>query len=352
MKILFIISSLSSGGAERVLSTLANYWSEKNWDINVFVMSKEKKFYKLNDNINLYHSQEYSNNSLVNYAKQLRDIRKTIKDVQPDLIISFLDLMNISTLIASTGLKTPLIISERNNFDTLKGKHWRLLRRLSYPFSNGMVVQSNYDFEKYHYVKSKQIIANPLDKELILNVLPTDKEKMIIAVGSLSHQKGFDMLIHALKSVDMQDWKCLIIGEGKEREKLTQLIQSNHLEDKIELIGQKKNIFEYFKKASIFVLSSRYEGFPNVLNEAMAHGCTSVAFNCKTGPSDMIIDGQNGLIVKSEDIEELSAKITKAIKNKALREHIFPEAIKNKEKNDLEKVAKTWENYIMETYND
>jgi GalNAc-alpha-(1->4)-GalNAc-alpha-(1->3)-diNAcBac-PP-undecaprenol alpha-1,4-N-acetyl-D-galactosaminyltransferase len=209
------------------------------------------------------------------------------------------------------------------------------------------VVQSGYDFEKYAYVKNKQIIVNPLETKKLLNVTLADKEHLLIAVGSLTPQKGFDMLIEALNLIDMQDWQCLIIGEGAEREKLTQRIKKYQLEDKITLIGQKKNIFDYFKKASIFVLSSRYEGFPNVLNEAMAHGCTSVAFDCKTGPSDMIVHGKNGLIATAENIDDLSKKISEAINNEALRERIFPQALHNRETNSLEKIVTQWEKYIQ-----
>jgi len=348
MKILFITSSLSSGGAERVLSTLANHWSKKGWNIDVFILSTEKKFYPLNDNIKLYHSKKHYDNSILNYTRQLLDIRKTIQKVQPTIIISFLDLMNISTLIASIGIQIPILISERNNFDTLKGKHWRILRRLSYPFSSGMVVQSSYDFKQYDYVKSKQIIANPLDEKLLLDVSLKDKEKYIIAVGSLTHQKGFDMLIEALANIEMKEWKCLILGEGEERDNLNAQIHQHQLENHVQLMGEKKEIFNYYKKASIFVLSSRYEGFPNVLNEAMAHGCTAVAFNCKTGPSEMISHEENGLIADAENIQDLTLNINKAMKNPTLRETIFYNAIKNREKNSLTKIAHQWEEYLNE----
>jgi len=231
MKVLLITSSLSSGGAERVLSTLSNYWVQQGWEIDVFIISADKQFYTLHKSINLYTSQNYYSNSIFNYARQLLDIRKTIKKVKPTLIISFLDLINISTILASIGLKIPIIISERNNFDTLKGKHWRMMRRITYPFTNGMVVQSDYDFQKYNYVKNKKIIANPLNKDLLLDANIEQKQKYIIAVGSLTHQKGFDMLIEAINQISIGDWKCYIIGQGQEESNLQQLIEQYAIQD-------------------------------------------------------------------------------------------------------------------------
>lgn len=347
MKILFIISSLSSGGAERVLTTLANHWTKKGWDIEIFSLSSEKMFYKVDSNIKIYSSRNYYQNSTLNYLRQLLDIRKTAQISQPDIIISFLNLMNISTLISTIGLKTPVIISERNNFDTLKSKFWRALRRITYPHSKGMVVLSQYDFDQYTYVKSKKIIINPLDMNKLLDVNIQDKENLIIAVGSLStKQKGFDMLIEALSSVEIKNWKVMIIGEGKERENLEALIHKYQLQDSVLLIGRKDNVFDYYKRASIFVLSSRYEGFPNVLNEAMAHGCACVAFNCKTGPSEMIENHINGFLVEANNTNSLSKKISTLIDKQALRESFSEEAMKIRKKNNLEKISLQWETYI------
>ena len=351
MKILFVTSSLVSGGSERVLTTLANYWNKKGWDIDVFIISTKNKFYSLDEGITLYTSKNYYNNTLLNYTRQLLDIRETIKKVEPSIIISFLDLMNISTILASIGLKIPLLISERNNFDTLKSKHWRAMRRITYPFANGMVVQSTYDFEKYKYVKSKKIIANPLDVTILLDANIENKQKEIIAVGSLSYQKGFDMLIEAINKTDMKDWKCYIIGKGRERDNLQKLIEKYNIEDKISLIGEKKNIFEYYQKASIFVLSSRYEGFPNVLNEAMAHGCASIAFDCKTGPSDMITDGKDGFVIEANNTTALAKQIEFLINNEEEREKISYQAIKVRERNNLNKIASEWEEYLLEVCN-
>lgn len=346
MKILFVISSLTSGGAERVLTTLANYWASKKMDVCIYTPSSQDVFYALNENIKLLSTPKRIKNPVLNFFHTLYNIRQAIKTEQPDIVISFMDRVNIFTLIASIGLKSPVIISERNYYDNLKIKHWKFLRRATFPLSDGMVVLSHYDYEKYSFVKNKRIILNPLDTYSLPSVKLEDKENLLIAVGSLTKQKGFDMLIKALSGIDLTNWKCYIIGEGPERAVLTSLIEYHNLTENVLLIGKKNNIYDYFTKASIFVLSSRYEGYPNVLAEAMAHGCSCVAFDCLTGPSEIISDGQNGYLVEANNIDKLREIIVKVLASPNIRTDFFETALQIRETNCIEKIAHEWESYI------
>jgi len=349
MKVLFIISSLESGGAERVLSTLANYWSRKGWDITILVVSLKNRFYNIDEKIKIISllDDDKSTNSKFQLFYYIKGIRQTIKKEKPDIVISFITLMNILVLLATRGLSVPVLISERNYFDQLRKKSLKVLRRFLYPKSSAMVVLSEYDYNKYNYVDNKKIIFNPLNSEDILDVNIDKKEKILIAVGSLSSQKGFSMLIQALSKIEFNDWKFLIIGEGSLRESLEKLITEYNLEENVFLIGKKSNIFDYYEKASIFVLSSLYEGFPNVLAEAMSHGCASVAFDCKTGPSEMINDGVNGYLVEANNIEVLRKKIVLLMESKEKRQSFALEAMKIKVNLDLNKITGMWEEYIL-----
>lgn len=345
MKIFFVISSLTSGGAERVLTTLANYWTSKKMDVYIYTTSTQDVFYVLDENITLL-STPLRKNPVVNFFHTLYNLHQAIKTIQPDIVISFMNRVNIFTLIASIGLKSPVIISERNYYDNLKIKHWKILRRLTFPISDGMVVLSHYDYEKYSFVTNKKIILNPLDTYALPSVKLEDKEKLLIAVGSLTKQKGFDMLIKALAGIDLTNWKCYIIGEGPERTLLTSLIQEYNLTEHVSLIGRKNNIYDYFTKASIFVLSSRYEGYPNVLAEAMAHGCSCVAFDCLTGPSEIISNGENGYLVEANNIQQLQETIDKVIASPNIRADFFETAVQIRETNCVERIAQEWESYI------
>lgn len=348
MKIVFVISSLTSGGAERVLTTLANYWSEKGWDVTILaILSHDKNFYKLHKNIKLISLDMRYKNSLLNTLWYLYGIRKIVKRVNPNYVVSFISGMNIFTLISLIGLKQKIVISERNYFDVLKSKLWRRLRRITYPLTNGLVVLSEDDYNHYTYVKNKKIIFNPLKIENLLDCKFELKEKLIIAVGTLTQQKGFDRLIRSLADIEMLDWRVEIIGEGPKREELTALIKELNLEKTIFLIGRKSNIYDYYQKASIFVLSSHWEGFPNVLSEAMAHGCSCIAFNCKTGPSSIIEHEKNGYLVEDGNTEELQSRIVEVMKSRDLRQKFFVNALTIREKLKVDIIVREWEDYLF-----
>jgi glycosyltransferase involved in cell wall biosynthesis len=145
------------------------------------------------------------------------------------------------------------------------------------------------------------------------------REKIVLGVGTLIPLKGFDMLIKAFAKLEEDEWKLVILGEGPDREELQNLIDELGLRDKVSLPGITKDVERYYKKASIFVLSSRTEGFPGVLCEAIGYGCASIAFDCLTGPSDIIEQNVNGILVEPENINKLSQEIQKLVYDPELR---------------------------------
>ncbi|HFU76190.1 MAG TPA: glycosyltransferase family 4 protein [Arcobacter sp.] len=348
MKIVLVISSLTSGGAERVLTTLANYWSEKGWDVTILaILSHDQGFYKLHKNIEVQSLDIRYKNPILNTFWYLYGIRKIVKTINPNYIVSFISAVNIYTLLSLIGLKKTVVISERNYYNVLKSKPWRLLRRITYPLTKGLVVLSKEDDEYYTYVQNKKMIFNPLLVENLPKCHLEEKEKLIIAVGTLTEQKGFDRLIKSIVGIEMSDWHVEIIGEGPKREELMTLIHSLELGDKVSLVGRKSNIYEYYKKASIFVLSSRWEGFPNVLAEAMAHGCACIAYDCKTGPSSIIDHGDSGYLVEEGNILALNERISEVIFDEKIREKFFFNALKIREVLNVENIAREWESYLI-----
>jgi len=347
MKILFTIYCLGSGGAERVLSTLANYWSDKNrWEIVILTVSSNQ-FYTIDEKIKKNCLEDKKIKRFKPFLS-IYNIRKYIKEENPDIIISFMTQVSVYTIISSIGLKIPVVISERTPFDVLKDKKKRVVRNIIYPLADGMVLLSDRDYNNYKMVKNKKVIFNPINITSFQEVSFDEKNRQIIAVGRLIKLKGFDLLIKALSQIDLANWHCIILGEGEERENLTNLIKEKGLEDKVFLLGRKDNIYNYYKYASIFVLSSRHEGFPNALVEAMGHGCASVAFDCQTGPAEIIENKKNGYLVKAEDINELSKKIAYLIKEENIRKEFFAEALKIKTRLDIEKISQEWEEFIKD----
>lgn len=358
--ITFIISSLSGGGAERVLSNLANYFSKNNYKVDIVYsfVYKDNPSYEIDEKIIIHKLPSnivLKSGTFLEGKKNtfliIKHLRKKMNELNPDVVVSFMDKTNIYSTLAHLGLKMPLIISERISYDFLQSKVWRAIRKATYPFSDGMVVLSQYDYEKYSFVKDKKIIFNPIVFDDSLDVSFERKEKIILAVGRLDSQKGFDMLFESISKVDLKGWKLLVLGEGNERTKLEHQIDKLNLNDKVILKGRVEDVENYYNKASVFVLSSRYEGFPNALAEAMSFGCACIAFDCKTGPSDIIENDINGYLVKDFNIEILSNKIKQLINDETKRKEFFIESLKIREKLEIKNIAKEWEVYFEELCN-
>jgi GalNAc-alpha-(1->4)-GalNAc-alpha-(1->3)-diNAcBac-PP-undecaprenol alpha-1,4-N-acetyl-D-galactosaminyltransferase len=350
VKIAFIISSLGSGGAERVLSLMANYWVQKNYSIIVITLDNATPFYLLEDGIKLEPLSLLKNSvsvfsAIANNITRIKIIRKKLLEIDPDIVISFMTETNIISTISCRIINKPIIISEETCYDFLKSQAWVILRKLVYRFANALIVHTRYEKEKYHRLSNTFVINNPLNlKETIL--YNNREEKNILAVGRLNRVKGFDRLIRAFSHLENKDWKLTIIGEGSERNILEKLIYDLNLEDYISMPGRTKAIEKWYQKSSIFVLSSRIEGFGNVLCEAMAYGCACVSFDCIAGPNEIITDKIDGYLVKDGDIKALAKKMNFLINNPEERCRIGKEAMKIRDRLNIDSIMSKWDKII------
>ena len=175
MKIAFIISSLGSGGAERVLSLMANYWAHKNYSIIVITLDNSAPFYLLEDRVKLEPLSLLKNSvsvfsAIANNIARIKIIKKKLIETDPDIVISFMTETNIIATIGCRMINKPIIIAERISYDFLKSRIWGSLRKLVYRFSNALIVQTRYDQDKYHRLSNTFVINNPLNlKDVILN---------------------------------------------------------------------------------------------------------------------------------------------------------------------------------------
>jgi glycosyltransferase involved in cell wall biosynthesis len=176
-----------------------------------------------------------------------------------------------------------------------------------------------------------------------------NRKKVILAVGRLNHIKRFDLLIESFKKVKNRDgWKLVILGDGEDREKLESLIVSLEMSHEVLLEGKVKNVDEYMKKSSIFILTSKHEGFPNALCESMMYGMAPISFDCETGPSEIIDSGVNGLLIKNGDRSQLIESIENLISDIELREKFSKNALKITEKLDQDNIIEEWQSLIGE----
>jgi GalNAc-alpha-(1->4)-GalNAc-alpha-(1->3)-diNAcBac-PP-undecaprenol alpha-1,4-N-acetyl-D-galactosaminyltransferase len=351
MKIFFIVSSLNAGGAQRVISLMANYWADLNHNLTILTISNDKIFYDFDPKINIIKlGLDGSPGSIISGLKanitRIKAIRGELISVKPDIVISFLTQTNIIATIACKSLGTPIIISERNNPSKEdSSKIWEIARYITYRSSDLLVVQTEHVKQFFNnFGVNIEIIPNPVRT---INIINAKKEKIILAAGRLTHQKGFDLLIKAFAEISSKEWRLIILGDGPERENLNRQLSGSGLENRVQMPGLVKDIDTFFSQASIFVLSSRFEGFPNVLCEAMAAGLPCISFDCNTGPSDIIDQNINGILVENENKNELSNTIRDLINNAEKRNKLGKEAEKITSSLDLEKIMAQWEKAVL-----
>jgi len=355
MKLMFVIHSLERmGGAEKVLVMLANHFASSGHTVSILVLSDQQPIFDLHPDIKMifYHASGKHGGSIGGMTGQIRFIYNSLSFEKPDVAIAFIAASNILTTIAAKLAKVPVIISEHTNYEraltdtrgALSAKIWRGLRRVVYPWADHLMILTQKDEDKYPYVRALSVQPNPL----VLSQKHTDlkREKIILGVGRLSHVKGFDMLIDAFSKIDAPGWRLIITGEGEERNRLEAMIQEYRLEDRVVLPGFVKDMEYYYKKASVFVLSSRAEGFPGALCEAMGYGCAAIAFDCPTGPGEIIHDGVDGILVEAENVDTLREQIALLIQNEQKRKMLGENARQISERLDIKTIASQWEQTI------
>ncbi len=313
MSICFIIPALgSSGGMERVMSQIVNYVAEnKNDEVHLLMYGAgcEKMFFDISKKVTVHIPQfKYSANNRIMYAiKALRFIRKTVKNISPDTILSFGEIWNNFVLLALYGLKYPIYISDRCRPNKSFGKFHDTLRKWLYPKSTGIIAQTEKAKQIYltqFHHDNIVVIGNPIRQ---IEDKGMERENVVVSVGRLIDTKHFDQLIDIFATINVPDWKLVIVGgdalKQKNSIKLQEQINDLNLQGRIILTGQQKDVESYLLGSKIFAFTSSSEGFPNVIGEAMSAGLPVVAYDCVAGPSDMIENGKNGYLVPLFDKE-------------------------------------------------
>ncbi len=362
MRLVLVISHLATGGAQRVLSIMANYWAEKGWHITVLTLDagREPPFYDLHPAVT-HHPLGLSAHShtrlqgILNNLRRLWVLRQTIKKDTPQVVISFMDRPNVLTILAGLGLQVPVIISER--IDPAHhpiGTEWGLLRQWTYPYCSCLVIQSDAALSYFppNVRRRACVIPNPVmvphGKSPSLRSECNKKVKTIMAMGRLCEQKGFDLLLEAFARVSPlhSELSLTVWGEGPLRPGLEQFRDELGLQGRVNFPGRTRHPFEKMRQADLFILSSRYEGFPNVLCEAMACGLPVISFDCPSGPREIITHGADGVLVPPEDVDALAAAIDRLMPSEEERKDLGVQARRITERFALNTVMGMWEGTI------
>lgn len=303
-KISFVITDMSSGGAERVMSLLANYFCEKGIETQIIAIKSDRKVYPLDEQID-FHFIGAPRNLLKRLVHRIKTINQETAD--SDVIISFLWHCNVCTLLANLLNNRTIIISERSDPSSeMRGlfKHFKWFRNIVYHRANKIVFQTQ-DARDYYNGSLKEkgiVIPNPLTPGLPSPLQEHRKE--LIAAGRLTAQKNMPMMVKAFSKVHnyFPDYKLTIYGEGEERENIEDIIRSLHLESSVSMPGFCNNLLDEVIKAKLFLSSSDFEGISNSIIEALALGIPVVATDCPVGGSKQFVSSDyNGALVPMKD---------------------------------------------------
>jgi len=344
-KILLTVPGLGGGGMERAALNFAVSLQKTGCKVKIFTISHNDVFYKIPKNIDVINGKKRREDVHL-IPLSLYKLRRVAKKFKPKVVLSFSGKMSPYVIISLLGLKIPVIPFHRSNPHITYGRFNNALSHYFYPKCKALAVQTKKAkeiFEKKYNNKNIIVVPNPI-RELNINT-DTKKRNIIINVSRLVKGKGIDNLIRIFSSLNDSDWILYIIGDGNMRNSLEELADDLNVSDKVKFFGHQKNVDYHLSKASIFAFTSESEGYPNSLLEAMCAGLACISFDCPTGPSDMIIDGENGFLIDLGDYDEYRIKLEKLIKNENLRGNFGKEARKLNDKNAPDRII---ENFVVE----
>ncbi|HDZ03948.1 hypothetical protein LCGC14_0132120 [marine sediment metagenome] len=355
MKIDLVIGSLRSGGAERVVSTLANYFASQGHEVRLFTFKNGKDKYELDSKIK--RIKFHRDISIFNYTlvRAFYYLLKFYckKSNRPNVISAHIGLMGLPTIPIAKLYNIKIVISEHiSHTNTPMNIQRKFLWNFLYRFADAITILTKYDlpfFKKKN--KNVNIMYNP-NSFSPLNVQTKKRLKQIISVGNLDryNHKGFDNLLDIAYEIKKKYpfWKFQIIGEGTFGKKfLEDKINRLNLVDTVFLIGYKSDVDDILRNSSIYVLSSRYEGLPMGLIEAASQGVACIAYDCISGPSDIIENRVNGILIKNQDHELMTAGIIELIEDEKFRESLGWNATKSSDNFSLQKIGLQWEKLFI-----
>lgn len=359
MRIAFVIPSLGPGGAERVASLLCNSWTDQGHAVSVATFEPEgtAPFYDLVDGIGLHQlaipgGRRSAISSIPANLQRIVRLRSCLRPLQPDIVVAFTTDANVLAVGAAAGLRLPVVISERNQPERAGlGSLHRLARRLAYGRASAIVVQTEpiAAWMRGRFRVPVRVLPNPVslapDQKMASGVNRAEEgPKELIAIGRLTRQKGFDVLIRSFALIAGRHpaWRLSIYGEGPDRAQLERLRAETGVADRIALPGLRRDIGAVLAASNLFVLSSRFEGYPNALLEALAAGLPVIATSCPGGAEELLAGGEHGVSVPPDDIAALAAALDRMMSAPALREHYADQARRAVARLDVTSISRRW----------
>ena len=338
------------GGTEKMTAVLANLLADRN-RVTVISLrfSGQKLFYELREDVEFHVLKSVSGK--LGILKKIKDIRRFIKEKNIDIIVNVDIGIGIYGILAAKGTRAKVITWEHSNYyNNWDSKTFPFFRKFAVKFSDAVVVLTEQD--KQNYIKNLHpstpihVISNPVRKK---EVKYDPDSKTILSAGALTPIKGFEKIVEIGERIFAQhrDWKWVICGAGPEYEPLKQAVEQANLSDYIHMPGSVSNMEVYYRKAAIYVMTSKMEGLPMVLLEAKSYGLPIVSFDIMTGPKDIISNGKNGYLVPFDDLEQMTKKILQLMDDAKLRTEFSCHSQDDIEKFDIVQIGEKWERLFV-----
>lgn len=325
-KITFVVFSLRGGGAERVVSQLANELSSRA-NIEVVQLSDLDPFYTLHEQVKL-HKYSGPDRGFFRFFYMALYLYRLLRTSRPDVVVSFGETISPFVILVAKLARKRVVVSNRASpLSSLVGRRSKI-NPILYPFADVVLVQTKRAVEilseKFNGC-SWMVLENPVNYPV---EVPGIKERkhVCVTVGYLGGQKNQTEIIRAFAKVAGDEWELVVIGDGPDRNKLEVLAGDLGLEEKIKFMGEVKKVEEILLSAKVFMFTSRSEGFPNALAEAMACGCACIAYDCMTGPAELLGDSEAGVLVDIDDFDNYCVSLKELLSDDALQSKFSADA--------------------------
>ncbi len=358
-KVCLAVHSLQAGGMERVMAELANYFSMKeNLEVHMVLYGINREiFYSIPPAV-IVHKPGFlfkDEQRKISSLKTMTYLRKKIKEIKPDAVLSFGEYWNNFVLLATIGLPYPIFVSDRSQPDKSLGKVQDKLRNFLYPRAKGVIAQSEEAkriYQTFYQHPNITVIGNPI-REIKNDHRNIEKENIVLMVGRLIATKHQDKLIELFVKINKPGWKLVIVGYDHLKQshmaRLQELIVQLNASDRVTLSGKQSNVEEYYLKSKIFAFTSSSEGFPNVIGEAMSAGLPVVAFDCVAGPSEMIRNDENGFLIPVFDYNLFSEKLDLLMSDDLMRTKFGDHAKESIKKFSVESIGEKFSEFLLIT---
>jgi glycosyltransferase involved in cell wall biosynthesis len=357
---------MGPGGAERVAATLSDAWVRRGDRVTLVATCSKpgRSFYPLDPAVrfvSLAAQPEVRGWRPLRAVRRFVSLRRLLQSERPDVVVSFLTNVNVKAVLASIGLRLPVVVSEHTYPPAHREKRLlELLRRVVYPQAScvTMLTGEGLTWARRTFPRTPAaVVPNPVvypmrESEPVLEVdrIVPSTGRFVLSAGRFDAGKQFDHLIDAFARVApaCPEWRLVVLGDGPERGRLETIVRRHGLAGRVLMPGRAGNMADWYRRASLFAMTSRYEGFPMALAEALAHGCPSVSYDCDTGPRDLIEHGVNGLLVPPrEGVDGIARAIGALIDDLPRREAMSARADACRSRYSIDAVLARWDEVLV-----